>query len=400
MLRVLTDRRVLLSVAVIGGLAGVALWPQAIDVDVARVSRGPLVVTIDEEGRTRVRDRFVIAAPVAGRLLRIELDPGDRVERGALVARLQPEPPALLDARTRAEAAAAVESAEASLEHARAEERRAHAALAQAQRELTRSRTLTSAGVTTRQQLDAREADATLAGEAVNAAVSAVRAASAEVERARARVATSSPRAAGASGTIEVRSPVGGVVLQRPRESEGVVRAGEPLVELGDPQQMEIVSDLLSTDAVRVRPGARATIEQWGGDTPLAATVRRIEPAGFTKVSALGVEEQRVNVVLDFVDPSGACAVLGDAYRVETRIVLWEAPEVLKVPTNALFRDGGRWAVYVSSDGRARRTFVELGHQTGTEAEVATGLEEGAMVIVHPGDLVRDGGRIGLRTTR
>jgi HlyD family secretion protein len=203
-----------------------------------------------------------------------------------------------------------------------------------------------------------------------------------------------------------VRAPVDGVVLQRSRESESVVRAGEPLVEIGDPRQMEVVADLLSTDAVRVKPGARATIEQWGGDTPLEATVRRVEPAGFTKISALGVEEQRVNVVLDLVDAAEACAVLGDAYRVETRIVLWEAADVVKVPTNALFRDGGRWAVYVVTGGRAQRVLVEIAHQTPTEAEVTSGLTAGAMVIVHPGDRVRDGGRVadampcaGLRAT-
>ena len=398
MFRVLTDRRVLLSIVVVGGLAAVALWPRTIAVDVAQVSRGPLVVTIDEEGRTRVRDRFVVGAPVTGRLLRIELDPGDRVERGAIIARLQPEAPALLDARTHAEAVAAVASAEASLEHGRAEERRAHAALTLAQRELIRTRTLTAAGATTRQELDAREADASLAAEAANAAASAVRAASAEVERARARAATPASRAGSVSGTVAVSAPVGGVVLQRPRQSEGIVQAGEPLVEIGDPRQIEIVTDLLSTDAVRVRPGARAVIEQWGGEGSLAATVRRIEPAGFTKISALGVEEQRVNVVLDLADSGQDCAVLGDAYRVEARIVLWEAPDVLKVPTNALFRDGERWAVYVATNGRARRTFVELGHQTPTDAEVTAGLTEGAMVIVHPGDLVRDGGRIAPQT--
>jgi len=386
-----------LSVVIISGLASVALWPRTIAVDVARVSRGPLVVTIDEEGRTRVRDRFVVAAPVTGRLLRIELDPGDRVESGAIIARLQPEPPALLDSRTHAEAVAAVESAQASLEHARAEERRAQAALTQAQRELKRARDLTAAGVTTRRELEVRDADASLAGEALNAAGSAVRAAAAEVERARARTATPAARGTNSAGTVVVRAPVAGVVLQRPRESESVVRAGEPLVEIGDPRNIEIVTDLLSTDAVRVKPGARAMLEEWGGEASLEATVRRIEPAGFTKISALGVEEQRVNVVLDLVDSGEECASLGDAYRVEARIVLWEAPDVLKVPTNALFRDGGRWAVYVASDGRARRTFVELGHQTATEAEVTAGLTKGMTVIVHPGDLVRDGGRVAPR---
>jgi HlyD family secretion protein len=392
MLRFLTDRRLLLSTVVIGSLIAIALWPSAVTVDLASVSRGPLVVTIDEEGRTRVRDRFVVAAPVTGRVLRIELEPGDRVARGDVVARLQPESPPLLDARMRAEANAAVDNTQASLGHARAEEQRARAALAQAQRDLARTRRLTAAGVMTAQDLEAREADALVAEEAVNAAAFAVRAASAEVERAQARVGTSVSAHGG--GAVVVKSPADGVVLQRLRESESVVPAGEPLIEIGDPTQIEIVTDLLSTDAVRVRPGARAMIEQWGGETALAATVRRIEPAGFTKVSALGVEEQRVNVVLDFVDGGEECASLGDAYRVETRIVLWEAPNVLKVPTNALFRDNTQWAVYVVSGGRARRTIVEIGHQTAQEAEVLDGLSEGANVIVHPGDLVRDGARI------
>jgi len=395
MLRLLTDRRLLLSAIVIGSLTAVALWPSAVKVEVAAVSRGPLAVTIDEEGRTRVRDRFVVTAPVTGRVLRIELEPGDRVVRGDIVARVQPASPPLLDARSRAEALATVESAQATLGHARAEEQRARAALAQAQRELARTGRLTTAGITTMQDLDAREADALVAEEAVNAAAFAVHAASAEVERAKARAAT--PVGAGGGATVVVKAPVNGVVLQRLRESESVVPAGEPLVEIGDPRQIEIVTDLLSTDAVRVKPGARATVEQWGGESALAATVRRIEPAGFTKVSALGVEEQRVNVVLDFADGDEDSPLLGDAYRVETRIVMWEAANVLKVPTNALFRDNTQWAVYVASGGRARRTIVEIGHQAAQEAEVLDGVSEGASVIVHPGDLVRDGTRIAYR---
>jgi HlyD family secretion protein len=392
MLRVLTDRRVLLSTAVVGGLILVALWPTAVAVELARVTRGSLVVTIDEEGRTRVRERFVVAAPVAGRVLRIELDPGDPVAAGAVVARLRPEAPPLLDARTHAEAAAAVQSAEASLGRARAEEQRTRTALTQAQRELARIRTLTAAGATAQQDLEARETDAALAAEAVDVAVFAVRTASAEVQRARARAAA--PVARRDEGIVAVTAPIAGVVLKRLRESESIVPAGDPLIEIGDPRQIEIVVDLLSSDAVRVRPGARATVEQWGGDAPLSAIVRRVEPGGFTKVSALGVEEQRVNVVLDLVADGEDCAALGDAYRVETRIVLWEAAKVLKVPTNALFRHDTRWAVYVARDGRARLTLVESGHQSGQEAEVTAGLSEGEMVIVHPGDLLRDGSRI------
>jgi HlyD family secretion protein len=398
MLRLLKDRRVLLSAAAAGGLLLVALWPTAVEVDVATVTRGPLAVTIDEEGRTRVRERFVIAAPVSGRVLRIELEPGDRVAAGDIVARLRPEAPPLLDARTRAEATAAVHSAEAAAGRARAEEQRARTALTQAERELTRVRQLSAAGAIAAQDLEARESDVSLAAEAVEAAVFAARTASAEVERARARATPS----VGQQGDriIVIRAPTAGVVLKRLRESESLVPGGEPLLEIGDPRQMEIVTDLLSTDAVRVRPGARASVEQWGGETTLAATVRRVEPGGFTKVSALGVEEQRVNVVLDLLDAGEDCAALGDAYRVEVRIVLWETAQAVKVPTSALFRHDTRWAVYLVGDGRARLTVVDVGHQTGQETEVTSGLSAGATVIVHPGDLLHDGARIVERPRR
>jgi HlyD family secretion protein len=395
MLRILTDRRVLFALLIAGGLVGIALWPRAVVVDTAVVSRGPLVVTIDEEGRTRVRDRFVVTAPVTGRILRIELDPGDRVRRGDVIVRLRPEAPALLDARTRAVAVAAVASAEAALGRVRVDEQRAHLAVTQAQRELARMQDLMRAGAATQRDLDARADEAALANEALSAAAFAVRAASAEVDRAKAHL---SAPASSTSAAVVVRAPVDGVILQRLRESESVVPAGEPLVAIGDPNQTEVVTDLLSTDAVRVRPGARATIEQWGEDAPLAAVVRRVEPGGFTKVSALGVEEQRVNVILDFVDESEESLALGDAYRVETRIVLWEAANVLKVPTSALFRQRSKWAVYVVEDGRARLTSVELGRQTGQEAQVESGIPEGATVIVHPGDLVHDAVRVKARS--
>jgi HlyD family secretion protein len=173
-----------------------------------------------------------------------------------------------------------------------------------------------------------------------------------------------------------------------------MVPAGEVLLEIGDPKKLEIVADLLSTDAVRVKPGARTIVEQWGGESTLEARVRRVEPSGFTKISALGVEEQRVNVLFDFVDPAAGLA-LGDAYRVEVKVVVWEAPNVLKLPTGALFRDGDRWAVYQLVDGRARRVFVELGHQTGQEAEIASGpITEGARIVLHPPDTLKDGVRI------
>ena len=397
MRKLLLNRRVLISVAVVGGLLAVALWPTSVPVELGTVPRGPLMVTVDEEGMTRVRDRFVVSSPVAGRVLRIEMEPGDVVTRGQVVARVRAEAPPLLDARTRAEAQAAIESARAALGRARAEEQRARATLAQLQRELTRIRELAQNRVVAPQELEAREAEATVAEESVNVAVFAVQAATSELQRAQARLAPSTPDAAGR--VVSVMAPADGVVLKRVRESESVVPPGDPLIEIGDPHRLEIVADLLSTDAVRVKRGARTIIEQWGGERQLEARVRRIEPSGFTKVSALGVEEQRVNVVLDFVDPAAAWAELGDAYRVEVRIVIWESAAVLKVPTSALFREREKWAVYTVENGRARRVIVELGHQTGQEAEVLSGVSDGVRVILHPGDTLADGARVRERSS-
>jgi HlyD family secretion protein len=301
----------------------------------------------------------------------------------------------LLDARARAEAEAAVASARAALGRARAEEQRARTAAALAERELARVRALLKDGLVTQREIDTREAEMREALEAVNAAVFAAQVAGSELQRALARV---SPASDASGRVVTVVAPSDGVVLKRVRESESFVPAGDPLVEVGDPKRLEIVSDLLSTDAVKVTPGARAMIEQWGGDRTLGARVRRVEPSGFTKISALGVEEQRVNVVLDFNDPAEAWRALGDAYRVEVRVVIWEAADVLKVPTGALFREGDQWAVYVATEGRARRTIVQLGHQTGQEAEVISGLSEGVHVVLHPPDTLADGARIQERT--
>jgi HlyD family secretion protein len=396
MLRLFTNRRVLGSAFLVVGLIAVVSWPTTFQVDVASVSRGSLVVTVDEEGVTRVRDRFIVSAPVSGRVVRIELEPGDRVKRGQVVARVRAETPPLLDARSRAEAEAVVESARAALGRARAEEQRAKATLDQARRDLARVRPLADDRVIAKQELEAHEVDVHVAQETGNAAAFAVRAATSELQRAEARLAPSRLEAPGRM--VNVTAPVEGVVLKRVRESETVVPAGDPLLEIGDQGSLEIVADLLSKDAVRAKAGARAVVEQWGGEKALEARVRRIEPAGFMKISALGVEEQRVNVVLDFVEFSPAArASLGDGYRVEVRVVIWESPSVLKVPTSALFRHRENWAVYVMDAGRARRTVVELGHQTGQYAEVTSGLADGARVILHPGDTLVDGARVRQR---
>jgi HlyD family secretion protein len=396
MLRLLTNRRVWIALVVVAGLLAVALWPDTVPVDVAIVRRGPLRVTIDEEGETRVRDRFTVSSPVAGRVERIELEPGDAVTSGQRIAAVRPEAAPLLDARTRAEVQAAVESARATVGRARAEAQHAANALAQAEREQRRTSELAEAGLATRQDLDARHAEVRAAADAAQAASYAVDVATSEVRRAEARLTPSVIESGGRP--VAVTSPAAGVVLRRLRESESVVPAGEPLVEIGDPSRLEIVTDLLSTDAVRVAPGTRVLIEQWGGDQALEARVRRIEPSGFTKVSALGVEEQRVNVICDVIDPERARGTLGDAYRVEVRIVQWEAESVLTVPTSALFRQGTDWAVYVVIDGRARRTVVQLGHRTGQEAEVVGGVAANAMVVLYPGDALVDHARVRPRT--
>ena len=392
-MRRILNGRVLTIVAVVGGLIALVLWPSSIPVDVAAVSRGPLVVTVNEEGRTRVRERYVVSAPVTGRVQRIELEPGDAVRKGDVVAVVRAETAALLDARARAEAEAAVAAAQAAVGRARADEERLRTALTQAQRELARTRTLVGGGALAPQELERREDDVKTAREAVAAASFSVRAAQSDLQRAEAHLASPRPDAP-AGRVVTVAAPIAGTVLRRLRESESIVPAGEPLLEIGNPADLEVVADLLSTDAVRVRSGTRAIVERWGGEQQLDARVRRVEPAGFTKISALGVEEQRVNVVLDFLDAADAWKALGDAYRVEVAIVLWEARDVLRVPTAALFREGNDWAVYTIEGNRARRAALTLGHQTAQAAEVTSGLQEGQRVVVHPPDTLADGARI------
>lgn len=389
------SRRVWIILAGIGALVAIALWPSAVPIDTGTVTRGPLVVTIDGEGKTRVRERYIVSTPVYGRVLRIDLEPGDQVAAGQVVARMRAEPPPLLDARSRAEALAATASARASLGRAQAEEQRARAQRAQAARDLARARDLAQHQLISSQELDARDAAARVAEESVNAAAFAVRTATSELQRAQARL---SPPPTEAGRIVSVTSPVGGVVLRQVRESESLLPAGEPLLEIGDPQDLEVVADLLSADVVQIPPGARAIVEEWGGTRSLSARVRRIEPAGFTKVSALGVDEQRVNVLFDFTEPLDT-RLLGDAFRVEVRVVTWESANVLKVPTGALFRHGADWAVYAVDGSHARLTRVSIGHQSPQEAEVLSGISEGARVVLHPGDVMSDGVRVRPRAS-
>jgi HlyD family secretion protein len=381
MIRLLKKPSVLAGIALVVLLVAISACPKRASVDTATIERGPLRVTVDEEGETRVHDRFRVSAPVSGRVLRIELEPGDAVTRGKTVlATFRPGDPMPLDSRSRAEAEAAVGAARAM--HAQA---RSAATLAQA--ELARHEKLAQEALVSREVLDVKEAAAREAELA---------AAAAEHELAMARARLLSARGGG-SAPIVIRAPIDGVVLKRLRESEAVVPAGEPLLELGDPRNLEIVADFLSSDAVRISAGNPVVIERWGGDHDLGGRVRRVEPSGFMKVSALGVEEQRVNVVIDFADPVAAWKRLGDGYRVEVRVVIWQADDILKVPTSALFRRGEEWAAFAMDGGRARLRTLTLGQRNGLEAEVRAGLAAGDAVILHPSDSLTEGSRVRSR---
>ena len=367
-----------------------ALQPQPLQADFITIGSGPLRVTLDEEGETRVRDRFMVSAPLAGRVLRIELEPGDPVTANETVlATFLPVDPTLLDARTRAEIEARVRAAESAVGRAEVERERADTELEFAESDLERYQHLDANALISKEQLDAFQLRARTAAETLRSAEFAVSNARYELEVAQASLLQA--RSGGDGQTITLRSPIDGVVLQRLHESEATVPVGEPLMEIADPAQLEIVSDFLSTDAVRIKPGQPVLIEQWGGDRALAGRVRRVEPYGFTKISALGVEEQRVNVVIDVEDVREAWAALGDGYRVEVRVVIWEADDVLKVPTSSLFRDGDAWAVYAVTLSTAALTHVEIGQRNGLEAQIVSGLSVDDQVIAYPSDAIADG---------
>lgn len=377
----------LIAALLILGLGLLAFLPAPIEVDVARAGRGPLMVTVDEEGEARAHDRYVIAAPVAGRLQRIELHEGDLVERSQVVASIYPLP---LSAREMEEATGRVQSAQALSREADERAEQARAEYEKARRDRERAEQLVESGVISRQSFDhTRNAEIT-AADALEAARFKAAAAASEVAIAKAALAPLEAEQQGGR-VLKLRSPIGGPVIRINEKSERVVDAGTPLLTLGDPNRLEIVVDVLSTDAVRIQPGATVLLDDWGGETPIRARVRLVEPSAFTKVSALGIEEQRVNIIADFVDPPGP---LGDGYRVQARIVIWEADSVLTVASSALFRHGERWSVFVVNDGRAYRREVEVGHRSQFEAEILGGLQDGAQVVLHPTSQIEDGSRV------
>lgn len=375
--------------AAVVAAAFLALRPARVPVETAAVVRGPIRETVDATGKARVRDRYVVSSPVAGRLERIPLHEGDHVAAGAVVAAVSPAASTPLDDRTRAELGARLRATRAAEAEARATAERARVAAQQAERDRARTAVLAADGAAPASEVERASAAAATAAEEARVARHAVTRASADVEAARASL---EGRTASPGERVVLRAPAGGRVLRVERESEGPVAAGAPILEVGDCGALEVDVELLTTQAVRVRPGARVEIVRWGGEAPLAATLRRIDAAAYTKISALGVEEQRVHAVLD--PEGGGWDRLGDGYSVEARVVVSERADALLVPASALFRDGARWATFVVSGGRARLRHVEIAEQGEGVVAAAGGLEEGERVVLYPTDAIRDGVRV------
>lgn len=398
-------RRRILIWSTLGALVASGLvwsfWPEPVQVNMARVTRGPMQVSVSDEGRTRVREVYRVSAPVSGQLLRIDKHAGDNVVGGeTVVGDLLPTAPSFLDVRSRAQAEAAVKSAEAAKDLAAAEVRRAKAEQAFAVSDLKRARALVAGGAISKADLEHAElAYATKAAQGASAEA-ALKVKDFDLQTAKALLMNPGSTAASArqAASIALLAPVSGQVLRVLHESEAAVAAGTPLFEIGDPKDLEVVVELISEDAVSIRQGAPATLTDWGGTTPLKARVRLVEPSGFTKISALGVEEQRVNVLLDIVEPHSRWASVADGFRVVAHIVIWQSENALQVPISAIFRNGAGWVVFAVRDGHARLTAVRIGHVNDETAEVLAGLKKDEPVIVHPSDRVRNGVRVEVRS--
>ncbi len=368
----------------------VALLPNPEPVDIDTVTRDTMRVTIETEGKTRVFDRYVISAPISGRLRRPTLEEGDTIGKGMPVAAIEPPP---VDALQQQEMEERIAAAEAAVHQAAADQASAKAQLQQATRERDRLQQLVDAGAVARQDFERGSNAVDVAEQQQQAAAARVRAAQADL--AGLRAGRAAYLGSGSSRMVTLTSPAAGEVLRVYEKSERLVPAGTPLVEVGDPNGLEIVIDVLSTDAVRIRAGDPVIVEGWGGDAPLHARVKYVEPSAFTKVSALGIEEQRVNVIAGFTQPAPE---LGDGFRVDANIVLWQGDDVLQAPSSALFRDGTGWAVFAVRDGTARKTTVTVGRRSAFEAQILSGLSKGDEVIVHPSDQISDGVRVERRS--
>lgn len=376
----------------IGSAIVYAFLPRAVPVETAFVSRGSLEVTVRDDGRTRIKDRYTVSAPLVGQLQRVAFKPGHAVREGDVLAVVQPTAPVLLDPRSYAAAEARVNAAEETLKQAKAAVERAVASFDYAEIDLKRVKELFQTSAVSGQEFDRAQLAARTSEGDLNSARFGVRVAAYELELAKTAVARGSP--GNLQTKIDICAPVTGRVLRVLQESATVVALGTPLIEIGDPTNLEVEIDVLSSDAVKIQPGARMQLEYWGGSRPLDARVRLVEPAGFLKISALGVEEQRVWVVGDFVSPRADWQNLGDAYRVEARIVIWQTNDAVKIPLGALFRRQDDWAVFKVQGHRASLQRVQIGHRSENEAQVLDGVVEGEVVILHPSDRVSHGATV------
>jgi len=425
---------VLLVLAAIAAGLGYAFMPQPVEVDLVEVQRGDLQVTVDEDGKTRIREKYVVSAPLNGRILRISLDPGDTVVAGkTLLTMIEPRDPELLDARSVAQAEARVQAADASVRQSATQFEKARHAQTLAERNVTRARQAARGNAIAQAELDTAEFEFRQRSEEFRAARIAEEIARFELEQAKAALIRSRPRDEADQNSTQqlvttvsngnssdgnsnseahevheepnenggwnfpIYSPINGRVLRVLQESAAVVTPGTSLVELGDPDDLEVEIDVLSRDAVKIHPNDLVYLEHWGGDRPLEGRVRNVEPSGFTKISTLGVEEQRVYVIVDLVEPPEKRKTLGDGFRVEARVVIDEVRNALKVPTSALFRAEEGPAVFQVVEGVVRQQKVKTGRQNGLEAEILEGLKEGDRVVLHPSDQIEEGVQVRQR---
>ncbi|MBK8091049.1 MAG: HlyD family efflux transporter periplasmic adaptor subunit [Verrucomicrobiaceae bacterium] len=391
-------RKMLIMLLIAGGIGFLAsaLRPRPIQVETALVQDGPLTVFVSEEGRTRIRNRHIVAAPVAGSMQRVTLKPGDTVQAGkTILTRIQPAQPALLDDRTRATATAQVASADAARKRAQEALEASRTTHKFAQSNWDRVQRTTEKGTLSDTDRDEFHRLAEISQREVRAAEFALQAAESDHTQAQAALlqfTTHDPH----PPILEIKAPVSGVVLRVQQESATIITPGTAILEIGDPTDLEVEAEILTRDAVGILPGATVSIEQWGGPEPLPGRVRRIEPAAFTKVSALGVEEQRVLVLSDFSPPHQTTATqpLGDRYRVEVRVAVWSTPRTLLVPSGALFREGSQWKTFILAADKAQSIIVEAGRSDGRHTQVLSGLQSGDRVLMHPPDSVKHGSAV------
>ncbi len=381
---------VLITVLLVWGF-----WPKPVVIESTEVKLASMSVTIEEEGRTRVIDRYVISAPVNGMTCRMHLKVGDKVTQGGALLAITPLESQVLDSRSRAQAQAQVAAAKSALQAAQAQARSANAAARLASAELQRYQPMIEKGLISQDQYDRVKTASLTASANQRSANFRVEVANYELQAAMTTLQYSAANPDDLpQERVTVNSPIDGKILKVARKCEGPVTTGEALLEVGDPTALEIEVDVLSADAVKIKRGMQVVFDRWGGEQPLQGVVRNIEPVGFTKVSALGVEEQRVLIISDFTSPAEQWQRLGDGYRVEAEFILWHEEDVLQIPSSALFRYQDGWAVFVIEDGRAKRVSVSVGQRNGLQAQILSGLQAQQKIINHPSDTVEDGIRI------